>query len=355
LSQNGSKTEKASQHKKQEERKKGNIFQSKDLVTAASLLAMVYLFKWGGGLLLSRLRDGIASACATAAATEELSAREAAGILTKFSMDAAYLIVPIAGAVAVLGVVFVGVQTRFLFTPSLLAPKLSRISPLTGLKNLFSRRTLVELLKSIVKVVIISVILFTDARSALPTVTLTPLVEPLSSIQWLGAAVFNITVRISVAMVIFAAFDFIYQWWDHEKRLMMTKEEVKEENKRLEGDPNIKGRIRSIQRRLAMSRMMQKVPTADVVIKNPTHYAVALRYKPPKDASPVVVAKGVDLTALRIIRIAEENGVHVTENKPLARGLYEAVDLDRPIPEKFYKPVADIIAFIYQLKKRRAK
>jgi flagellar biosynthetic protein FlhB len=353
MSQNGDKTEKATPHKKQDERKKGNIFQSRDVVAAVSLLAMAYLIKLGGGWLKERMAEGIRSACESISATEQLSARDAAGVLAGFGLDAALMIVPIAGAAMLLSVLLVGVQTRFSITPSLLSPKLSRINPVTGFKNLFSPRTPVELLKSIIKVIIIAGVLYADLKGCLPTIALTPLVEPFESVRWLGTAVFDITVRIAMFMAVFAAFDYLYQWWDYEKRLRMTKEEVKEEYKRMEGDPNIKGKIRSIQRKLAAMRMMQKVPTAHVVIKNPTHYAVALRYSPPKDLSPVVVAKGADLLALRIIRVAEENGVYVTENKPLARGLYEAVDLDRPIPEEFYKPVAEIIAFLYNLKKRR--
>lgn len=354
MAQNDGKTEKATPRKKQDERKKGNLFQSRDIVAAGSLLAMASLLKLGSGWLTERMRGGILSACESISAVERLNVRDAAGILADFSLDAACMIVPVAGAAMLLSVLLVGVQTRFSFTSSLLAPKLTRINPLTGFKNLFSPKTLVELLKSIIKVSIVAAILYADLKKQLSTIVVTPLVNPFESMRWLGTAMFHITIRIALFMAAFAAFDYFYQWWDYERRLRMTKQEVKEEYKRMEGDPNIKGKIRSIQRKLAAMRMMQKVPTAHVVIKNPTHYAVALRYSPPDDLSPVVIAKGADLLALRIIRVAEENGIYVTENRPLARGLYEAVDLDKPIPEEFYKPVAEIIAFIYNLKKRRS-
>jgi flagellar biosynthetic protein FlhB len=284
---------------------------------------------------------------------DQLDTRGAAEILSGFSVNLALILLPVTGAAMLVGFLVTGVQTRFLITPSLLGPKLSRINPLSGLKNLFSPKTMVELLKSMLKVVIIGGILYADLKSKLPTITLSPLAGPMSSMQWIAGSAFDVTVRITMFMAIFAAFDYMYQWWDYEKRLRMTKEEVKEEHKRLEGDPNIKGRIRSIQRRMAQMRMMHKVPTADVVIRNPTHYAVALKYDPPKYASPVVVAKGINLVALKIVKVAEEHGVYVTENRPLARGLYEAVDLGGQIPEQFFKPVADIIAFLYKLKKRR--
>jgi flagellar biosynthetic protein FlhB len=352
---NGSKTERATPRKKEDERKKGNIFQSKDVTSAVSLLGITYLIKLCGGWLFGTMERVVREGCASLTFTQALSAREAAGIVADFSIDMAILIVPVAAASMLMGLVLTGVQTRFLFTPSLLGPKLSRINPLSGLKNLFSAKTMVELLKSIIKVTIIGFILYSDISARITAATLTPLISPVSSMRYLAEAVFDITVRIAMFMAIFAAFDYLYQWWDYERRLRMTKEEVKEELKRMEGDPNIKGRIRSLQRRMAQARMMQKVPTADVVVKNPTHYAVALKYEPSRNAAPVVVAKGVDLVALRIIRIAEENGVYVTENRPLARGLYEAVELDHEIPEQFFKPVADIIAFIYNLKKKRPR
>ncbi len=350
---NGSKTERATPRKKEDERKKGNIFQSKDITNSVTLLGIAYLFKLGGNWLFGTMERVMREGCASLTLTQTLTVKEAAGFMANFSIDMAVLIVPVAAASMFMGLALTGVQTRFLFTPSLLGPKLSRINPLSGLKNLFSPKTVVELLKSIIKVTIIGLILYSDISARLSAATLSPLINPESSMRWLAEAVFDMTVRIAMFMAIFSAFDYLYQWWDYEKRMRMTKEEVKEEHKRLEGDPNIKGRIRSIQRRMAQARMMHKVPTADVVVKNPTHYAVALKYEPSRNASPVVVAKGADLVALRIIRIAEENGVYVTENRPLARGLYEAVELDHEIPEQFFKPVADIIAFIYNLKKRR--
>ena len=350
---NSGKTERATPRKKEDERKKGNIFQSRDLTTAISLLAMVFLFKLGGGWFFGTLERVVREGCLQLSATSQLDTKGATDILSGFSVNMALILVPVTGAAMLVGFLLTGVQTRFLITPSLLGPKLSRINPMKGLKNLFSGKTMVELLKSMIKVVIIGGILYADLTSKLPTMTLSPLVNPRSSMQWVAGSIFDITVRITMFMAIFAAFDFLYQWWDYEKRMRMSKEEVKEEHKRLEGDPNIKGRIRSIQRRMAQMRMMHKVPTATVVIKNPTHYAVALKYEPPTDASPVVVAKGINMVALRIIKIAEENGVYVTENRPLARGLYEAVELNQQIPEQFFKPVADIIAFLYKLKKRR--
>ena len=163
---------------------------------------------------------------------------------------------------------------------------------------------------------------------------------------------FSMVIRIVIAFTALAAFDFFYQWWDYERQLRMSKQEIKEEYKQMEGDPQIKSKIREVQRRMAQSRMMQQVPKADVVIRNPTHFAVALRYKPERDNAPVVVAKGMDELAQRIAKVAEENRVAVVENVPLARSLYAAVELNQEIPLEFYGPVAEVLVYIFQLNQK---
>ena len=348
-------TEKASPKKRQDEREKGNIFQSRDVTSTLSLLALVVLFKLAGGSMWSGLERVVKEGYGSLTSAEQITVTGAASMIGGFAINALMLILPISGAAMALGVVLEGVQTRFMFAKSLLKPKFSRLNPVAGFKNIFSTRSLVELIKSILKVTVIGVVLYSDLNNRLFQIQKMPLVSIQSSLAWTGDAVFSIVIRILMFMVFFAAADYLYQWWDYEKRIRMTKQEVKDEMKRMDGDPNIKARIKDVQRKMATMRMMQKVPLADVVIRNPTHFAVALQYNPKKDRAPVVVAKGADQVALTIVRIAEENGVYVTENRPLARGLFEAVDLDRPIPEEFYKPVADVIAFVYKLRKKAAR
>ena len=164
--------------------------------------------------------------------------------------------------------------------------------------------------------------------------------------------VFDLVKKVCIAFAVVAFFDYLYQRWDYENNLKMTKQEVKEEYKNTEGNPEIKGRIRSIQRQMALSRMMQKVPEADVIVRNPTHFAVALKYDPDKNGAPVVLAKGQDLVALRIIKVGEENRVAILENRPLARALYESCELDREIPAEFYGAVAEILVYIYKASNR---
>ncbi len=354
MASDASRTEKATPRKREDERKKGNIYQSKDAVSVLSLLVLILLVRLAGGPIIDGMKRVVLDSYGSLAAVDRMTALDASNIMGRFAMNAMMLILPIGGVAMVLGVVMSGAQTRFLFAASLLKPKFSRLNPVTGLKNLFSLKSLVELIKSILKVAVIGGILYGEISSRILQIRNMPLATLDRGILWTGEAVFSITTKILMFMVAFAAADYFYQWWDYERRMRMTKQEVKDEQKRIEGDPNIKGRIREVQRKMAVMRMMHKVPTADVVIRNPTHYAVALKYDPKKDKAPVVVAKGADQIALTIVRIAKEHNVYVTENKPLARGLYEAVQIGMQIPEAFYKPVADVIAFIYKLKKRTA-
>jgi flagellar biosynthetic protein FlhB len=173
-----------------------------------------------------------------------------------------------------------------------------------------------------------------------------------NGIAYLGDMIMTIVSTSAAVFVVLAALDYFYQWWDYEKNLRMTKQEVKEEYKQTEGDPQIKGQIRERQRKQAQARMMQNVPKADVIIRNPTHYAVAIKYNPDEDRAPVLLAKGADKLALRIIREAEKYNIAITENRPLARGLYEAVEIDQEIPSEFYQAVAEVLVFVYNLKNK---
>ncbi len=352
MASDSSRTEKATPRKRSDERKKGNIFMSKDAISALSLLTMIALLRIAGLPLISGLRDQLVESLGSMASIERLSVREASAIMSSVGVNMIMIILPVSGMAIASGVLFTGIQTRFRFTASLLKPQLSRLNPISGLKNMFSAKALVELAKSILKIFIIGSVLYSEITARVIQIRNMPLLSLDSGISWTGEAIFSISMKILMFMVAFSAADYFYQWWTYERKLRMTKEEVKEEHKRSEGNPQTKGRIREIQRKMSVMRMMQQVPKADVVIRNPTHFAVALKYDPKKNKAPVVLAKGADHVALTIVRIAKENNVYITENKPLARGLYEAVEIGMQIPFEFYKPVADIIAFIYKLKKR---
>ena len=240
-------------------------------------------------------------------------------------------------------------QTRFLVTTEPLKPKFSRLNPLQGIKRLFSLKSLVETLKNIIKIIILLFIVYLSVRDMFfesPNYLYTDLS---ASVAHLVEVAWTMIIRISIAFVAVAALDFFYQWWDYERQMKMTKQEVKEEYKQMEGDPQVKGKIKEIQRRRAQQRMMQQVPGADVVIRNPTHFAVALRYKPEEDFAPVVLAKGQDNIAMKIVEIAEENKIAVIENVPLARALYAEAELNQFIPPSLYEAVAEVLVYIFKL------
>ena len=349
-----SRTERATPRRREEERKKGNIFVSKDAISALSLLALIVLLRMAGQPLIDGMKNMLLDGYASLASTERITAVEASSMMSKYGLSAMAMILPVSAAAMLTGILFGGIQTKFRFTASLLKPKFSRLNPMSGFKQMFSAKALVELAKSILKIAVIGAVLYNEIFNRILQIRTMPLGDLGSGIRWTGEAIFSISTKILMFMVVFAAADYFYQWWEYERNLRMTKQEVRDEQKRIEGNPQIKSRIREVQRKMAMMRMMQQVPKADVIIRNPTHFAVALKYDSKKDKAPVVVAKGADQVALAIVRVAKENNVYITENKPLARGLYEAVEIGMQIPVEFYKPVADIIAFIYKLKKRAA-
>ena len=241
-------------------------------------------------------------------------------------------------------------QTRMLVSGQALQPKFSRINPLQGITRLFSLRSLVEALKGILKISVLLYIIYNFLVGVVDLFTKYLFTDLEQVCAHLMDMAFQMSMQIAVAYVVLAAADVFYQWWDYERQIRMSKEEIKEEYKQMEGDPKVKGKIKEIQRKMAQSRMMQKVPQADIVVRNPTHFAVALRYKPDQDRAPVVLAKGQDHLALRIVRCAEENGVAVVENVPLARALYATTELEQEIPPELYGAVAEVLVYIYRLK-----
>ena len=243
-------------------------------------------------------------------------------------------------------------QNGFLFTSGPLAWDLNKLNPITGFKRMFSLNGLVELVKGLIKIAIIATIV---------GVVLWPRMRVPDRFTFQSTAqmlrdLFDLTVLILITIIavqiIVALADYLYQRWNYARQLRMTKQEVKEEYKQMEGDPQIKARIRSIRMDRARRRMMAAVPTADVVVTNPTHFAVALKYDPTSMAAPRLVAKGTDLVALKIRELAEENDVPIVENPPVARALYATVEIDAEIPPDQYRAVAEIISFVFKLKRR---
>ena len=351
----GEKTEKATPKRKQDERKKGNVFQSHEVVMVAGLLASFYGLKLLGPFTLQTLETSVAQFFLLAGEFEEISIQECRQLFIDgfiIFVKAALPLLLISGRVAV---ILTLAQTKLLFSMKSLAFKANRLNPLSGLKKIISLRGMVEMLKAVSKILILGYIVYTVFVEYIPQLPRLMDMNLGQAAAQTGSMILDIVSTVAIAAAAVAAADYIYQWWDYEKNLRMSKQELKEEYKQSEGDPQVKGKIRERQQAQARRRMMQNVPEADVIIRNPTHYAVAVRYIPEKNNAPVVVAKGVDSLALKIVAVGEEHGVTIMENRPLARGLYEAVDIDREIPENYYQAVAEVLAFVYSLKQKDLK
>ena len=251
-----------------------------------------------------------------------------------------------------IGVIATGIQTRFLFTKEPLKFKLSKLNPLNGIKNMFSAKQLVELVKSVLKIIVLAVVLYNILKDEIIVIAQMLDVNPINASAYVLKEIMSMVLQIGMIFAAIAGFDYFYQRWKYEKDLKMSKEEVKEEFKQMEGDPKVKGKIRSLQQSMARSRMMQAVPDADVIIRNPTHYAVAIKYDIDHDNAPVLIAKGQDYIALKIVEIAEQSNVTVIENKPLARGIYATTPLNCEIPAEYYGVVAEILVKVFRMNKK---
>lgn len=344
----GSKTEKATPKKRRDERKKGNVFLSQDAVAVVTLLgSCIALWLLAGNIVreLSAFMTACLAACGgDLPISDQVMNLEHQGIVLLVQT-----VLPLLLVTALCAVVATFAQTRLLVSGELLKPKFSRINPLQGIKRLFSLKSVVDALKGIVKICLLLIIIYLTIQAMVQESYKYLYTDLPVSCMHLFECAKDMVIRIAVAFIAVAALDFMYQWWDYERQLKMSKQEIKEEYKQTEGDPQVKGKIKQIQRERAQRRMMQQVPSADVVIRNPTHFAVALRYQPERDAAPVVLAKGQDELALRIVKVAEEHKVAVIENVPLARSLYASTELDQEIPPDLYGPVAEVLVYIFRL------
>lgn len=344
------KTEQPTAKRRRDARKKGNVFQSKDIVTVLMLFSVFYMTKLVLPSISETLRDYMTfffSAIGQDAPFENSPQIYVYSIVSLLKCALPLLLISV-----VVGILGHGVQTRFLFSTESLKPKFSKLNPISGLKNMFTLKKIVDLVKNLIKIAILLVLLYNLVRGDLSPIARMIDMPIFSSTTQMLAMVFDLVKKVCIAFAVVAFFDFLYQRWDYENNLKMTKQEVKEEYKMTEGNPEIKGRIRRIQKQMAMSRMMQSVPEADVVVRNPTHFAVALKYDPERHGAPVVLAMGQDHLAFRIIKVAEEHGVSVLEDRPLARALYASCEIGREIPAEFYGAVAELLVYIYRLNHR---
>lgn len=348
----GSKTEKATPKKRRDERKKGNVFLSQDAVAVATLLGSCAALWMLAGNIVDQAA-GYLNMCLTACGGELPIADQVAELVRQGILLLVRTVFPITLVTALCGISATFAQTRLLVSGELIRPKFSRINPLQGIKRLFSLKSIIDALKGILKIILLMVIIYITLQELVRESYKYLYTDLRAACAHLFDSGKSMVIRIAIAFVAVAALDFLYQWWDYERQMKMSKQEIKEEYKQTEGDPQVKGKIKQIQRERAQRRMMQQVPNADVVIRNPTHFAVALRYRPEKDNAPVVLAKGQDELALRIVKTAEENRVAVIENVPLARSLYAGAELNQEIPPELYGAVAEVLVHIFRLNENR--
>jgi len=346
------KTEEATPKKREDTRKKGQVAKSRELASVAVLGTGLIYFYFGASSLTNQIMDLMKSYFRRSGQIQ-LTMDNIQSLLVDICFQVFMLLFPILLVALITGVVINVLQVGLLFSSEAIAPKFSKISPIKGFERLFSVRSLVELAKNILKLVIVGTVAYITV--SLESETILPLMEldPHEILFYIGKVSFKILYTTCWVLIILAILDYGYQRWEHERSLKMSKQEIKDENKQTEGDPLIKSRIKRLQREIARKRMMAAIPKADVVITNPTHLAVAIRYEPNTMNAPRVVAKGADFVAEKIREIARNNGVPIVENKPVAQVLYKMVDVEQSIPENLFKAIAEILAYVYSLKQKR--
>ena len=349
---NSDKTEKATPKRREDARKKGQVAKSTDLSGAVVVLAGLFAIGFTGSSMVQRMGSGISDALTAGAGRDPVTINTISDLMLQSGQNAAICLAPVVGACAVAGIVVNLAQVGIRLKSQALKPNFRRLNPQAGFKRIAGKQSLVELAKNLVK---ISIVLWVVLSALLPHIQDYASMVGVSPIQ-LGRAIVDlvkdIAFRATFAYLAIGIVDYLYQRHTHNKSLMMKKEEVKEEGKGQDLPAEVKGAIRRRQREAARARMMGDVPTADVIITNPTHYSVALKYDG-HSAAPTVVAKGKDIIALRIREIAAEAGVPIVPDPPLARSLHGSVEVGQQIPEELFAAVAQILAYVYRVAGRR--
>ena len=353
----GEKTEPATNKKLDETRKQGQVAKSKDLIMAATLMALFIIVKVYVSSLGQKLMDGFKEFYSQfevhAGSSMGYPVGLAASSLQNVFMNIISAVFPVLIVAVIIAVLGNMLQQRWMVTSEPMKPKFSKLSPVNGFKRIFSVRQLFELLKSIAMIIVIGIIVYTEIKDKVNLLLTFYNITLYQAIGAIGEIIVNLGIKISAVFLVIGFIDLFYQRYKFKQDTMMTKQEIKDEFKNAEGDPQVKGQIRRRMQEISRRRrMMQQLPQADVVITNPTHYAVALKYDAGTGTAPVLVAKGADLVAQRIKEIAKENHVEIVENKPLARMIYTNVEIGREIPPELYQAVAEILAAVYRAQNR---
>jgi flagellar biosynthesis protein FlhB len=343
-------SEQATSKRREDAREKGQVARSQELVSVGILVACLIYFYFGTSGLLKGIMELMTSGFRTAVRAD-LTPDSLTNLLVNHVFGGFIILFPLLLTVVVAAIIGNITQIGILFSSESISPQFSKIDPIKGFKRLFSLRSVIELIKSIFKMCVVGTVAYIVVKGEISNMLLLMEQNVWGMMIYFGHICFKIILATTIVLILLAVLDYIYQRWEYEKSLRMTKQEIKDEYKNTEGDPLIKSRIRRLQREIAQKRMMAEVPKADVVITNPTHLAVAIKYDPLNMMAPKVVAKGANLIAEKIRQVARENDIPVIEDKPLAQVLYKIVEINSLIPEDLYRAVAEVLAFVYDQKK----
>ncbi len=346
------KTEDPSAHKIEQSKRKGEVATSKEL-TSVLVLSACMLTLGLSLLFIYEELEGFYRWIMTLDVASAFTEKSLKTIVSKTATTMLICIAPVCLVSLCVGVIANVAQTGFIFAPEVLELKPDRINPIQGMKRLFSMKALVEAIKSIFKFVIVLSIVYYYLKDEIGTYVGFLHLDVFQSFLHAKDLLIQLSFAIIGGLILVAMADFAYQKYAYKKKLMMTKEEVKKENKEQDGSPELKQRIRTIQREMSQNRMMQDLPTADVIVTNPTHISIVIKYDSETMVSPTIIGKGADNLAMKIREIAKENDIPIVENVPLARALYKTVKVGEPVPRTLYKAAAEVLAFVYKLKNRK--
>ncbi|MFC0524154.1 flagellar biosynthesis protein FlhB [Pontibacillus salicampi] len=345
------KTEKATPKKKEDSRKKGQVPKSQDVNTALLMFAMFLLLFVIGGFLKGRFTNLLEQSFYEYIHWD-LTQLTIHQIMVEIAIEMAATLAPIMGVAILAGLASNYLQVGFLFTAEPLKVDIKKLNPIQGFKKIFAARALVELVKSLLKIGFVGTVTFSVLWLRKDDMLEMSQKGLDAAVSFFGQTTIIMGLAASLLLLVLSVLDYVYQRYDHEKNIRMSKQDIKDESKNMEGDPLIKSKIKERQRQMSQQRMMSEVPEADVVITNPTHFAIAIKYDEEKADAPYVVAKGVDYVALKIKDIAHKHDVATVENRPLARALYDAVEINDAISEDFYQAVAEILAYVYRIQQK---
>ncbi|CAG37403.1 flagellar biosynthesis protein FlhB [Desulfotalea psychrophila] len=344
----GERTEDASSKRREDFRKKGQVAQSKEVQTAALFTLLLLFWSFYIGIfgrklliLIQSIWQSLESFSPTPSQTMQLAL-----FVIK---ECAIILAPLFLLVVIVGIASSFFQIGWLFTTKPLSPDFSKMNPIAGFGRFFSKKSFIEVIKSLSKVTLIGWLAFSTIIEHFNEALVQTDTSPMATLVFIGVTASLIVAKVCAILILLAFIDFLYVKWEMEEKMKMTKQEQKEEFKESEGDPHIKSQIRAIQQEMARKRMMADVPGADVIITNPTHISIALRYRAGQDQAPIIVAKGVDFVAMKIREIARENSIPIIENPPVARMLHK-IEIGGSVPEEMFAVVAEILAHVYSLK-----